>query len=109
MRVPRRLVASAVSLAVSFAVGSPAGATNVPGPLADFQAQLSAFSQRAPGHVGVMVQDVTTGMTTSINAGAEMPAASTIKIPVMVEVFRQLGIGKFDLNTRVKLLRSDKD
>jgi beta-lactamase class A len=109
MRVPRRLVASAVSLAVSFAVGSPAGAVNVPGPLADFQAQLSAFSLRAPGHVGVMVQDVTTGMTTSINAGAEMPAASTIKIPVMVEVFRQLGIGKFDLNTRVKLLRSDKD
>jgi beta-lactamase class A len=109
MRVPRRLVASAVSLAVSFAVASPAGAANVPGPLADFQAQLSAFSLRAPGHVGVMVQDVSTGMTTSINAGAEMPAASTIKIPVMVEVFRQLGVGKFDLNTRVKLQRSDKD
>jgi beta-lactamase class A len=109
MRVSRRLVASAVSLAVSFAVGSPAGAVNVPGPLADFQAQLSAFSLRAPGHVGVMVQDVTTGMTTSVNAGAEMPAASTIKIPVMVEVFRQLGTQKFDLNTRVTLLRSDKD
>ncbi|HEV2739350.1 MAG TPA: serine hydrolase [Candidatus Elarobacter sp.] len=82
---------------------------NVPGPLADFQAQLAAFSLRAPGHVGIAVQDVATGMTTGINAGAEMPAASTIKIPVMVEVFRQLGTGKFDLNTRVKLRRSDKD
>jgi len=109
MRVPRRLVAIVVSLAVPFAVGSAAGATNVPGPLAVFQAQLSALSMRAPGHVGIVVQDVFTGVTTGINAGAEMPAASTIKIPVMVEVFRQLGAGKFDLNTRVKLRRSDKD
>jgi beta-lactamase class A len=109
MRVPRRLVAIVVSLAVSFAVGSPAGAMAVPGPLADFQARLSAFSMRAPGHVGIVVQDVMTGMTTGINQGTEMPAASTIKIPVMVEVFRQLGTGKFDLNTRVTLRRSDKD
>jgi len=109
MRVPRRLVAIVVSLAVSFAVGSPAGAANVPAPLADFQAQLAAFSLRAPGHVGIAVQDVATGVTTGINAGAEMPAASTIKIPVMVEVFRQLAAGNFDLNTRVTLHRSDKD
>ncbi len=109
MRVPRRLVAIVVSLAVSFAVGLPAGATNVPAPLAVFQAQLSAFSMRAPGHVGIVVQDVVTGMTTGVNGGAEMPAASTIKIPVMVEVFRQLAAGNFDLNTRVKLRRSDKD
>lgn len=38
-----------------------------------------------------------------------MPAASTIKIPVMVEVFRQLEVGRFDLNRRVTLLASDKD
>jgi beta-lactamase class A len=81
----------------------------MPAPLADFQAQLSAFSVRAPGHVGIVVQDVVTGMSTSINAGVEMPAASTIKIPVMVEVFRQLAAGNFDLNTRVKLRRADKD
>ena len=109
MRVPRRLVAIVVSLAVSFAVGLPAGATNVPAPLAAFQAQLFALSMRAPGHIGIAVQDVFTGATTGINAGTEMPAASTIKIPVMVEVFRQLSAGNFDLNTRVKLRRSDKD
>jgi len=81
----------------------------VPGPLADLQAQLAAYAVRAPGHVGVAVQDVATGVTTGINSGAEMPAASTIKIPVMVEVFRQLALGKFDLNKRLTLLRSDKD
>ncbi len=87
----------------------PASATIVPGPLAAFQAQLAAYSMRAPGHVGITVQDVATGLSTGINGSAEMPAASTIKIPVMVEVFRQLGTGRFDLNTRVRLQRADKD
>lgn len=38
-----------------------------------------------------------------------MPAASTIKVPVMVEVFRQLEAGHFNLNQRVVLRSSDKD
>jgi beta-lactamase class A len=38
-----------------------------------------------------------------------MPAASTIKIPVMVEVFRRLSLGDFDLNRNVTLLASDRD
>jgi beta-lactamase class A len=79
------------------------------GPLADFQAELSAYSLRAPGHVGIAIQDIATGATSGVNTGAEMPAASTIKIPVMVEVFRQLVTGKFDLNTKLKLRRADKD
>ncbi|MBV8750755.1 MAG: serine hydrolase [Candidatus Eremiobacteraeota bacterium] len=89
---------------------APARASaDVPGPLADFQAQLSAFAGRAPGHVAIAVQDVATGVMTGINAGAEMPAASTIKIPVMVEVFRQLENGRFDLNRRLHLQATDKD
>lgn len=87
----------------------PASAAIVPGPLADFQAQLAAYSMRAPGHVGIAVQDVATGLSTGVNASAEMPAASTIKIPVMVEVFRQLVAGRFDLNTQVRLQQADKD
>ncbi len=109
MRVPRRLVAAVVLLAVPFAGVSPASATGTAGPLADFQSQLTAYSQRAPGHVAIAVQDVATGLSTGINSGVEMPAASTIKIPVMVEVFRQLVNGNFDLNTRVTLRRTDKD
>lgn len=38
-----------------------------------------------------------------------MPAASTIKLPVMVEVFAQLEAGSFDLQHRVRLTASDKD
>jgi len=109
MRVLRRVVATVVVLTVSLAASLPAPAANIPGPLADFQAQLATLTLRAPGHFGITVQDVSTGATTGINQGAEMPAASTIKIPVMVEVFKQLAAGSFDLNTRVRLQRSDKD
>jgi beta-lactamase class A len=79
------------------------------GPLAGFQAELTAYSLRAPGHVGIAIEDIATGATSGINTGAEMPAASTIKIPVMVEVFRQLVAGNFDLNKKLTLRRADKD
>jgi beta-lactamase class A len=38
-----------------------------------------------------------------------MPAASTIKIPIMVEVFRQMENGRFDFNRRVHLEAADRD
>lgn len=63
----------------------------------------------APGHVAVAFKDLNTGYSSGINAGASMPAASTIKIPVMVEVFHQLQEGNFDFNTRVTLRAADKD
>jgi beta-lactamase class A len=50
-----------------------------------------------------------TGYNASFNAAKSMPAASTIKVPVMVEVFAQLEAGRFDLQRRVTLLPADKD
>ncbi|MBV8354563.1 MAG: serine hydrolase [Candidatus Eremiobacteraeota bacterium] len=87
----------------------PADAAALPGPLAQLQSELYSYSEQAPGRVALAVTDVATGLTTGYNAGEEMPAASTIKIPVMVEVFRQLGAGNFDLNRRLHLMGSDKD
>jgi len=53
--------------------------------------------------------DLNTGYHAGFNAARSMPAASTIKLPVMVEVFNQLQAGRFDLNHRVSLQRSDRD
>jgi len=88
---------------------SIAGATTIPGPLADLRAQLASISARAPGHVAMEIKDLETGLSSAINPTASMPAASTIKIPVMVEVFRQLAAGDFDMNTTVQLMSSDRD
>jgi beta-lactamase class A len=81
----------------------------MPGPLGVLQAELSTMSMHAPGNVGIMVEDLATGLSTSVNANAQMPAASTIKIPVMVEVFKRLAHGDFDLNRKVTLQDSDRD
>jgi beta-lactamase class A len=107
MRLPRRLcVAVAVLFFSAFTTRADAAA---PGPLGTLQAELSTMSMHAPGNVGIMVEDLATGLSTSVNANAQMPAASTIKIPVMVEVFKRLAHGDFDLNRKVTLQQSDRD
>jgi len=93
-------------LGVSMAI--PAGAF-VPAPFRALTTQLRAFARQQPGIVGLDVVDLTSGYSAGYQAGVSMPAASTIKIPVMVEVFRQLEEGRFDLNRRITLLSSDKD
>lgn len=97
-------------LAVVFGVATiaPAGAF-VPPPLRHMTSQLRAFARQQPGHVALEVIDLASGYSAGYEAGVSMPAASTIKIPVMVEVFRQLEAGRFDLTHRVTLLSSDKD
>jgi len=87
----------------------PARAQTPPVPLAHLSGSLREMARHAPGQVALDVIDLATGYSTGYDASASMPAASTIKIPVMVEVFRQLQAGRFDLNRRVTLRSSDKD
>jgi beta-lactamase class A len=81
----------------------------VPPPVSALSSQLRTFARRQPGRIAFDVVDLTSGYSAGYEAGLSMPAASTIKIPVMVEVFRQLEAGRFDLNRRLTLLASDKD
>jgi len=73
------------------------------------RADLHRMVVRFPASTAVEVMDLATGYHIGYNAAAVMPAASTIKVPVMVEVFRQLEAGRFGLDRRVTLLESDKD
>jgi beta-lactamase class A len=108
MRLPRRSFAAVLVLLLTVP-GVRAGASVLPGPLIDLPGQLAALTSHAPGHVAITIEDLTTGSSTSVNGGAQMPAASTIKIPVMVEVFRRLAAGDFDLNRAVALQPADRD
>ncbi len=100
------------ALAAALAVGTalPALAqSSVVTPLATMHVALAAASMHAPGRVGIAIEDLATGMSSGINASANLPAASTIKIPVMVEVFKQLERGRVDFGTVVHLERRDRD
>ncbi len=90
-------------------VSTPAQATLVPPPMQSLRADLHRMVVRFPASTAVEVMDLATGYHVGYNAGAVMPAASTIKVPVMVEVFRQLEAGRFELDRRVTLLAGDKD
>ena len=103
------VVAAAIALAALSALPIAGSAAILPGPLSELQTRLALASVSAPGLVGIAIKDLSTGYSSGYNADASMPAASTIKIPVMVEVFRQMSIGNLTLTQTVGLMRSDKD
>lgn len=104
----RRAATAAAIAVIALAVTSRARA-ELPGPLLQFRQEARKLAARLPAPSALEVLDLSTGYSLGVNAGASMPAASTIKIPVMVEVFEQLQAGRFDLERRVVLRSADKD
>jgi beta-lactamase class A len=105
-----RVFASIVATCILACTHVPnARAMDAPAPVRSLNAGLHHLVARLPASSAVEVLDLATGLHVGYNANAAMPAASTIKVPVMVEVFRQLEAGRFDLNHRMTLRSSDKD
>jgi len=99
---------AAVAFSLAAASVAPAFAY-LPPPMARLNTEVRTLARRVPAAIALDVLDLNTGYTAGFNAARSMPAASTIKLPVMVEVFSQLEAGRFDLQRRVMLLASDKD
>jgi beta-lactamase class A len=57
---------------------------------------------------GIYIKCLETSEEVALNAAQQMDTMSTIKIPLMVEAFRQMEAGKFSLSDRVKLRDEDK-
>ncbi len=64
---------------------------------------LRELAANLDGVLGVAAIDLTTGHTISINATTVFPQASSIKIPIMIEVFRQIGQGKLRMDQEVSV------
>jgi beta-lactamase class A len=105
-----RRIATVVAIAIlCVAASARVARAELPTPLSDLAHDVRSLAARIPAPTALEVFDLSTGFHAGFNATASMPAASTIKIPVMVEVFRQLQAGKFDLDRHVTLLARDKD
>jgi beta-lactamase class A len=102
---------AAILLAIAALALGTAGraAAALPGPLAQLNHDVRKLAARLPAANALEVLDLSTGYRVGFNAGASMPAASTIKVPVMVAVFEDLAEGRFGLDRRVTLLARDKD
>jgi beta-lactamase class A len=59
------------------------------------------------GVLGVFLIDLETGRTLSHHGGSVFPQASSIKIPIMIEVFRQASEGRLKLSDRITLQPSE--
>ncbi|MBC5826020.1 MAG: serine hydrolase [Candidatus Eremiobacteraeota bacterium] len=85
------------------------GSFSSPTALASLQRRLMRLANAVPGAIALSVVDLRRGTTFNINGDDDLPAASTIKIPVMVEVLRQVTVGKFSLGRTVSLQNRDRD
>lgn len=62
------------------------------------QQQIRSKLAEQPGNFAVAFKDLTTGETILINEQQYFHAASTMKTPVMIEVYKQAAAGAFSLN-----------
>src|SRR4051812_37106095 len=66
-------------------------------------ASLQALDAQLPGVMGVATIDLTSGRIFVYNGEAVFPTASTIKIPIMAQMFRE----KIDLEKQVTVQPAD--
>ena len=79
--------------------------TNAPAQQLDsLRAAITARIAQAPAHaVGVYFHDLGTGDTLLVNANVRFHAASTMKVPVMIQLFRDRDAGKLTLDDSVPI------
>lgn len=69
---------------------------------------IAGIAEPLGGTVGVAARNLASGATVHIAADEPYPMASCFKIPVMVEVMRQVDAGRLRLDDRVTLTEADK-
>lgn len=69
--------------------------------------QLRAADEALPGELGVYVENIDTGDTYSFRGDEVWYMASIVKVPVAVQVLRDIQDGTLSLDTRIELLADD--
>ena len=103
----KRLITLFLCLAIPALAQRPA-APAPPTGLARLQANIEQIASSVDTHFGIYVKCLDTGEEIAINADEQMDTMSVIKVPLIVEAFRQMGEGKFKLDDRYTLKNADK-
>jgi beta-lactamase class A len=77
-------------------------------PLARLQTNIEHITKSVNADWGIYLKCLETGEEIAINADKQMDTMSVIKIPLMIEAFRQIEVGKFSLEDRITLKEADK-
>lgn len=70
---------------------------------AKLERDLNSMAAEHDGVMGIYVKDLTSGQTFEVNPDTIFPQASSIKIPILVELLRQSQEGKLKLSDRVTI------
>ncbi len=77
-------------------------------PAATIDQRIQAAIQGFPGSVSLYARNLDTGVSYALRADAPVPTASTIKLPIMVELFAEAEEGRLDWNQKLLLTDQDK-
>lgn len=70
-------------------------------------AKIRALDESLDGVLGMAAIDLVTGRILSYNGDVVFPQASSIKIPIMIQVFRCIRAGEFGMNDALALTEKD--
>jgi beta-lactamase class A len=105
------VLAFSLALVPVAAAQTPAGGTPPDARVAELHAKLARELQQISsdfdGVMGIAVKDLLSGETFEINADVVFPQASSIKIPILAELFRQAQAGGLRLEERVEVKRTE--
>jgi beta-lactamase class A len=86
----------------------PAIAATQPESTVTIDHRIQNAIQGFPGSVSLFAKNLDTGKTYELRADEPVPTASTIKLPIMVELFAEAEEGKLDWNQKLELTDQDK-
>ena len=75
---------------------------------AKLRAELERIAREVPGVMGASVVDLTSGERMGVNDTLTFPQGSAIKVPVLLELFRQAEAGRLRLDERVEVRAADR-
>jgi beta-lactamase class A len=78
------------------------------GTMLEIRQVIDDLIKKAPGQVGLVIKDLKTGETLQWAAQERFPAASLIKIPVLIETLRQHQMGELKLDESITIRAEDK-
>jgi beta-lactamase class A len=102
------LVLSFFLAVVLAGIGVPKIQPAAAGPLDRLKMMVADVIRVSPGHIGVAVKDLESNQEFDLNGSSYFPMASTIKLPVCVEVMAQVDEGKLRLSDEIALQSSDQ-
>jgi beta-lactamase class A len=85
-----------------------AAQTAPPKPLDLLKQRIQTIGQGVSADWGIYIKSLDTGEEIAINADAPMDTMSTIKIPLLVDVYRQVDAGKLNPADRIVMHTADK-